>query len=156
VRKSPKSWISKIVLGGLICLPVTVALVGNFRLLGGDPPICEEAHQRPCEDLLQADIRVVVHRELSTLRAVCPHPESDACALRSASWSEAHCVIHQWAAASEAIYEHEMNHCRGWDHEGDTLVSYERPWHVNRGLWLARGAGVYRYNVKGQRLPDST
>ena len=99
---------SKIVLIGLIGLPVAVALLGNFRVLGGDPPICEEAHQRPCEDLLQADIRVVVHQELSTLRAVCPHPESDACALRSASWGEAHCVIHQWTAVPEAIYEHEI------------------------------------------------
>jgi len=144
VRDSPKSWMSQIVLIGRIGLPVAVALLGNFRVLGGDPPICEEAHQRPCEDLLQADIRVVVHEELSTLRAVCPHPESDACALRSASWGEAHCVIHQWAAVAEAIYEHEMNHCRGWDHDDDTAESYHRPWHVNRGLWLARGAGLYR------------
>lgn len=135
---------SQIVLIGLIGLPVTVALLGSFRVLGGDPPICEEAHQRPCEDLLQADIRVVVHQELSTLRAVCPHPESDACALRSASWGEAHCVIHQWTAVAEAIYEHEMNHCRGWDHDDDSAESYHRPWHVNRGLWLARGAGLYR------------
>jgi len=144
VRDSPKSRMSKIVLGVLICLPVTTALLGSFRVLGGDPPICEEAHQRPCEDLLQADIRVVVHQELSTLRAVCPHPESDACALRSASWGEAHCVIHQWTAVPEAIYEHEMNHCRGWDHDDDSAESYHRPWHVNRGLWLARGAGLYR------------
>ena len=135
---------SKIVLGVLICLPVTTALLGSFRVLGGDPPICEEADQRPCEDLLQADIRVVVHQELSTWRAVCPHPESDACALRSASWGEAHCVIHQWTAVPEAIYEHEMNHCRGWDHDDDSAESYHRPWHVNRGLWLARGAGLYR------------
>ena len=141
MRDSPKSRMSKIVLGVLICLPVTTALLGSFRVLGGDPPICEEAHQRPCEDLLQADIRVVVHQELSTLRAVCPHPESDACALRSASWGEAHCVIHQWTAVPEAIYEHEMNHCRGWDHDDDSAESYHRPWHVNRGLWLARGAG---------------
>jgi hypothetical protein len=144
VRDSPKSWMSKIVLGVLICLPVTTALLGSFRVLGGDPPICEEADQRPCEDLLQADIRVVVHQELSTLRAVCPHPESDACALRSASWGEAYCVIHQWTAVPEAIYEHEMNHCRGWDHDDDSAESYHRPWHVNRGLWLARGAGLYR------------
>lgn len=144
MRDSPKSRMSKIVLGVLICLPVTTALLGSFRVLGGDPPICEEAHQRPCEDLLQADIRVVVHQELSTLRAVCPHPESDACALRSASWGEAHCVIHQWTAVPEAIYEHEMNHCRGWDHDDDSAESYHRPWHVNRGLWLARGAGLYR------------
>jgi hypothetical protein len=135
---------SQIVLIGLIGLPVAVALLGSFRVLGGDPPICEEADQRPCEDLLQADIRVVVHQELSTLRAVCPHPESDACALRSASWGEAHCVIHQWTAVPEAIYEHEMNHCRGWDHDDDSAESYHRPWHVNRGLWLARGAGLYR------------
>ena len=135
---------SKIVLGVLICLPVTTAWLGSVRVLGGDPPICEEADQRPCEDLLQADIRVVVHQELSTLRAVCPHPESDACALRSASWGEAHCVIHQWTAVPEAIYEHEMNHCRGWDHDDDSAESYHRPGHVNRGLWLARGAGLYR------------
>ena len=102
--------------------------------------VCAGADRSPCPDLLRAEVSVVIHEGIDSLWAACVLPEIDACAIRTASWGEAHCVIHQLASAPAQVFEHEMNHCRGWDHEGTGVAAYAQPWQVNRGLWLARGA----------------
>lgn len=100
---------------------------------------CAHAHQAPCEDLLAPTIRVINHRDRASLLRYCPQPQNIACALRDISYASADCDIHILESAPEHILEHELNHCRGWEHDGDSLEAYLAPWHVNRRMWVARG-----------------
>ena len=124
----------------LLCLPVLLLGYQVIFHQDGSSQVCVGAHHSPCPDVLRAEISTVTHPDLDALRAACTLPEINACAMRIASWGEAQCVIHQLDSTPLEVFEHEMNHCRGWDHAGTTVEAYQTPWRLNRKLWLARGA----------------
>ncbi len=127
---------------------LTVSLVSAMLLfvwiLIADPMIpdglsCDHGDSEPCPDLLLATIRIVEEPNRDALSAICGDQRSDACALRRFRYDSAECTIHLWTKAPSSVLEHEMNHCRGWDHAGDTYADYRSPWHINRKGWLLRG-----------------
>ena len=125
----------------ILCLPV---LLLGYQLIfhrDGSSQVCMGAYHSPCPDVLNTEISTVTHPDLDSLRAACALPEINACAMRTASWGEAQCVIHQLDSTPAEVFEHEMNHCRGWDHLGSGVEAYRQPWRLNRALWLAKGVG---------------
>lgn len=127
----------------LVTLSLPVLLLGYqlFFHQDGSRLVCIDAHLSPCADVLGAEVSTVIHDDLDSLRAACALPEINACAMRTASWGEAKCVIHQLDSTPAEVFEHEMNHCRGWDHVGLGIDAYAQPWRLNRALWLAKGVG---------------
>lgn len=124
-----------------LCLPALLLGYQLFFHQDGSRQVCLDAHQSPCPDVLRAEVFTVTHYDLDSLRAACALPEINACAMRTASWGEAKCVIHQLDSTPAEVFEHEMNHCRGWDHVGPGFDAYKQPWRLNRALWLAKGVG---------------
>ena len=103
------------------------------------PEACHDAHRLPCPDLLGADVRIRYHDSKVTLTPLCGDVRSTGCALRSVRWREAVCDVHLLQPASELLLLHEMNHCRGWEHDGDSQAAYARPWLPNGRLIRSRG-----------------
>ena len=103
------------------------------------PEACHDAHRLPCPDLLGADVRIRYHDSKATLTPLCGDVRSTGCALRSVRWREAVCDVHLLQPASELLLLHEMNHCRGWEHDGDSQAAYARPWLPNGRLIRSRG-----------------
>ncbi len=101
---------------------------------------CQQAHMKPCVDTLGADISIHYHQNASTVSALCGDVRSNACALRTFSFGSASCDIHILESVAHDVLEHELNHCRGWDHAGDTKAAYAAPWHLNREAWVVRGS----------------
>lgn len=102
--------------------------------------LCPNAHQEECPDLLQANIRIRWHDAAADLSAVCGNSRSTACALRTATWQQVTCDIHARRGIDESVMRHELNHCRGWDHRGDTVNDYRAAWRPN--ATLLRYAGL--------------
>ena len=108
----------------------------------GQPPrlkVCFHADRLPCPDLLRAEVRLRYHDSRATLTPFCTDGRSNGCALRRARWNKAVCEVHLLLPASEALLNHEMNHCRGWEHGGDTRAAYAQPWTPNWRLVRSRG-----------------
>lgn len=101
--------------------------------------VCRNADRDACPDILQAEIRIRYHDSKATLTSICGDVRSNACALRRARWHQAVCDIHLLRPASAPLLNHEMNHCRGWEHSGDSPEAYARPWQLNEHLIRARG-----------------
>jgi len=101
--------------------------------------VCLNADRAPCPDILQAEIRIRYHDSKATLTSICGDVRSNACALRRVRWHQAVCDIHLLRPASAPLLNHEMNHCRGWEHSGDSPEAYARPWQLNEHLIRARG-----------------
>ena len=86
---------------------------------------CINARYEACEYLLGAEVffeRVTADRFIE----LCG-PEADACA--KVSITRRVCTIYYAHHVLDAhVVEHEMNHCRGWFHIGETKSAYRRPW----------------------------
>lgn len=139
-----RGWTPRITALALVAAAILLAYLILVDPMGPGAQQCVKADHEPCADLLGARTRIVEHATLSSLHAVCGDERSDACALRSFSFSSAQCVIHLGPNTSALVLEHEKNHCRGWDHAGDSHAAYARPWTVNRDIWVVRAAYLPR------------
>ena len=86
---------------------------------------CKNAHRFECPAFI--DVEVEVKKvDKKTFKTFCDH-KAEACAnLRPASKS---CVIYHYIdKVPRDILKHEMNHCRGWFHYGDTERAHSKPW----------------------------
>ena len=104
------------------------AVVLLFVVLPAQADTCVRADQQACEDLIGAEVffeRVSRHQ---FVEACGVHPDNaDACARLNISRRQ--CTIYYKTHAIEkAVYEHEMNHCRGWFHKSRDNRTYHRPW----------------------------
>lgn len=116
-----------------------LAYIGIVDPLGPGDQRCHQAHVQPCVDALGADITIHYHQNVAIVADLCGDLRSNACALRTFSFGSASCDIHILTDIPHHVLEHELNHCRGWDHAGDTKEAYEAPWHLNRDAWVVRG-----------------
>lgn len=116
-----------------------LAYIGVVDPLGPGDQRCHQANEQPCVDALGADITIHYHQNAAIVADLCGDLRSDACALRTFSFGSASCDIHILTDTAHHVLEHELNHCRGWDHAGDTKEAYEAPWHLNRDAWVVRG-----------------
>ena len=123
---------------GLFAVLLLILLVAQFKQQPL-PQVCLQADRHPCPDLLQAEIHIRYHDSKAAVTSICGDERSNACALRRARWHQAVCDIHLLKPASEALLNHELNHCRGWEHRGDSPEAYARPWELNERLVRARG-----------------
>jgi len=123
-------------------LLLVLAVVALMAVFAPAPPLrgCLNADQRACPDLLEAQVRYRRHASRATLTPVCGSPRSNACALRRAHWQHVVCEIHLLNSVGDRVLNHELNHCRGWEHAGDTPEAYARPWIPNWRLIRSRGA----------------
>lgn len=128
--------------GFWLLLLLGLLLVTAMALFSPDPTLrgCLHANQRKCPDLLRAQIRFRRHDSKATLTPICGSPRSNACAIRQAHWQRVVCEVHLLDAVGEEVIEHELNHCRGWEHGEDTPESYLQPWTPNWRLIRSRGA----------------
>lgn len=118
-------------LAALLLLPL---LHQQFTGTGSQEISCEQANIRPCADYLRAAVKYYRHSSRSSLAEVCGNNRSNACALRRVRWGKTECDIHIADTTPDSVIEHELNHCRGWDHQADSVVAYNQPWHLNTAL----------------------
>ena len=104
------------------------AVVLLFVVLPAQADTCVRADRSACEDLIGAEVffeRVSRHQ---FVEACGVHPDHVyACARLNISRRQ--CTIYyttRWLDAH--VVEHEMNHCRGWFHRGNTERAHQRPW----------------------------
>ena len=91
-------------------------------------------------DLLKAKIRITQYASQSTITSVCGDNRSNACAIRRARWQRVTCEVYVLMPVDSGVLQHEMNHCRGWEHRGDSPAEYAQPWVPNWRLVKARGS----------------
>ena len=103
------------------------------------PEVCVRASYDLCPDLLRAEIRINKHVSRSVVMSICGDERSNACAIRRARWQRATCEVHVLLPEDPSVLRHELNHCRGWEHQGDSHEAYQRPWIPNWGLVRIRG-----------------
>ena len=117
-----------------------LAYIAVVDPLGPGDQRCQRANVQPCVDALGADVKIHYHQDPAIVADLCGDLRSNACALRTFNFSSARCDVHILSDTAHHVLEHELNHCRGWDHAGDTTEAYEAPWHLNRDAWVVRGA----------------
>ena len=103
------------------------------------PTVCLRASVELCPDLLKADIRIRKHTSPSVVMGICGDERSYACAIRRARWQRVTCEVHVLLPEDPSVLRHELNHCRGWEHQGDSKEAYEQPWIPNLRLVRTRG-----------------
>lgn len=103
------------------------------------PTVCLRASVELCPDLLKADIRIRKHTSPSVVMGICGDERSNACAIRWARWQRVTCEVHVLLPEDPSVLRHELNHCRGWEHQGDSKEAYEQPWIPNLRLVRTRG-----------------
>ena len=106
----------------IIALTAAVLL---FVVLPAQADTCERADRNSCEDLLTVEVTFSKVGE-DTFEKKCGKL-SDACAV--VSITNRTCVIYyKTRSIDKYVLEHEMNHCRGWFHLGNSKSAYRRPW----------------------------
>lgn len=104
------------------------AVVLLFVVLPAQADTCRNADKLACEDLIGAEVffeKVPAKR----FKEVCGSDprEADACARLNISRRQ--CTIYySTRTLDEHVVNHEMNHCRGWFHKGDSERAHKRAW----------------------------
>ena len=101
--------------------------------------VCVSGGYELCPDLLNATIKIKKHDLPSMVAQICGDARSNACAIRRARWQRVVCEVHVLTPEVPGVLIHELNHCRGWEHQGDSQAAYGQPWVPNWRLVHARG-----------------
>ena len=103
-----------------------IVLVNLFVLVPASvADACLNAHHDACEDLLDAEVffeRVTAKRFIE----ICG-PEAEACSHVSIT-SKVCTIYYANRVLDQRTVAHELNHCRGWFHLGNSKSAYRRPW----------------------------
>ncbi|MDG1065188.1 MAG: hypothetical protein P8O91_03135 [Luminiphilus sp.] len=131
IRVKPK-WV--LFLGGL---SLVLLLAGLCQKSSSE--FCVGGGHELCPDLLGATIRIKRYALPSMVAHICGDRRSNACAIRKARWQRVTCEVHVLTPEAPGVLQHELNHCRGWEHQGDSQEAYGQPWVPNWRLVHARG-----------------
>lgn len=135
--RQPSPWVNPywiLFVSGLFLVLLAAAAHQNSR-----SEVCFRASHELCPDLLKAKIQINRHASRSMVASLCGDQRSNACAIRRARWQQVTCDVHVLSPEDPSVLQHELNHCRGWEHQGDTQEAYEQPWVPNWRLMQARG-----------------
>lgn len=134
----PQSWVSPNWVIFFSGLSLVLLLIGLSHKPSSE--ICVAAGNELCPDLLKANIRITQYASQRAITSVCGDNRSNACAIRRARWQRVTCEVHVLTPVDSDVLQHEMNHCRGWEHQGDSPAAYAQPWVPNWRLVKARGS----------------
>lgn len=112
---------------GFVWFIVTLIVLVNLFVLvpASAADECLRADRNACVDLLNADVTFSKVGE-GTFEKHCGEL-SDACAV--VNISKRQCTIYyKTRSIDKYVLEHELNHCRGWFHKGNSKKAYRNPW----------------------------
>lgn len=107
----------------IVCLAAVVALF--VVAPAAQSAECLGADRHACDDLLEAE---VFFKQVPSKKLI------DRCGFRAEACAVVDitnrvCTIYYATKSIDAyVLEHEMNHCRGWFHRGESKHDYRNPW----------------------------